>query len=139
MGRRSSSGEVDVRGRIGRFFALLGLVVAMMVGVLIWQWAASLSADALALAGGVIIGIVVMLVPVGFIALGGWIVLRYLDARRPAPPQAMQPPVVIVSGGQMYPGMPGYTPDQYPPMLADGGNGNGRRAPRSFSVIGDGE
>lgn len=140
MGRRRSSSENgEVRARIGRFFALLGLVGAIMVGALIWQWVTALSSDALALAGGVLIGIVVMLVPLGFIVFGAWLAVQYLEARRPAQPQATQPPVVIVSGGQMYPGLPGaWQPEQqYPPMLADGGNGNGRKAPRSFSVIGD--
>ena len=138
MGRRSSSENGDVRGRMARFFALMGLVGAIMVGGLIWQWVTALSAAALALAGGVIIGIVVMLVPVGFIALGGWIVLRYLEARREERPQVQsQPPVVIVSGGQMWPGqLPMGMPEQYP-ALTNGGNENGRRAPRSFSVIGD--
>ena len=139
MGRRSSSGEATMGERLGRFFTLLGLVIAIMIGVLIWQWVASLTSDALALAGGVLIGIVAMLVPLGLVVFGAWLAVQYLEARREARPQVQaQPPVVIVSGGQMYPGMPGaWQPEQYPPMLADGGNGNGRKAPRSFSVIGD--
>jgi len=139
MGGRRSSENGEVRARLGRFFALLGLVGAIMVGSLIWQWVTALSSDALALTGGVLIGIVVMLMPLGFIVFGAWLAVQYLEARREARPQVQaQPPVVIVSGGQMYPGMPGaWQPEQYPPMLADGGNGNGRKAPRSFSVIGD--
>ena len=139
MGGRRSSENGEVRARLGRFFALLGLVGAIMVGSLIWQWVTALSSDALALTGGVLIGIVAMLVPLGLVVFGAWLAVQYLEARREARPQVQaQPPVVIVSGGQMYPGMPGaWQPEQYPPMLADGGNGNGRKAPRSFSVIGD--
>lgn len=137
--RRSSTEEWDGRVRVGRFFTLLGLVGVILAAVLVWQWVMALSSDALALAGGVIIGIVAVLVPLSLISLGAYLAARYLEARQAARPQAQpQPPVVIVSGGQMWPGMPGYTPEQYPPMLTtEGGNGNGRKTPRSFSVIGD--
>lgn len=143
MGKRRSSADMaGMRERMGRFCTLMGVVGALVGGVLIWQWIASLSTDALALAGGVILGIVVMSVPLAFTVLGGWIVLRWLNERRDVRPQVLpapQPPVVIVSGGQMWPGqLPSeWQAQTYPPMLEGEELGNGQRAPRSFSVIGE--
>ena len=145
--RRSSSDVDDGRDfgkRFGRFVLWVAMLLGITLGVIVMQQVRVISPDALALAGGVVIGIVVMLVPLGLVAFGGWVVFRYMDERnrtavRPSP-IAQQPPVVIVSGGQMWPGAGGAMPNdwarQLPSPTAQWDVQQSQTA-REFTVIGD--
>ena len=116
-----------------RFLTFLGLVgglFAIVAGALIGQRVAELSNETLSLAGGMLFGCAVGMVPVALILAVGWFALKWREAGSARHTQVQQPPVIIVAGGQALP---------YQPSLPAGlpAEWRGEAIPRTFTVIGE--
>jgi len=93
-----------MKERFFTFLLLVGSIGAIVVGVLVGGRLNELSTDALAWMGGSLFGCALMLLPLAVVFAAGWFALRWREARaerRPSYPQQPQPPVVIVTGGQL--------------------------------------
>ncbi len=96
-----------MKERFFTFLLLVGSIGAIVVGVLVGGRLNELSADALAWMGGSLFGCALMLLPLAVVFAAGWFALRWREAsgERSSQQQSQhyQPPVVIVTGGQIAP------------------------------------
>lgn len=93
-----------MKERFFTFLLLVGSIGAIVVGVLVGGRLNELSTDALAWMGGSLFGCALMLLPLAVVFATGWFALRWREARaerRPSYSQQSQPPVVIVTSGQL--------------------------------------
>jgi hypothetical protein len=95
--------QPSMRDRVREFLTLIAIVVGIVLAIIVWQAVSQLSPDALALGGGVLIGLGLLVL---FLVAG--VGVFYLAVRwREAQPrqQQTQPnqPMVIVAGGQPWP------------------------------------
>jgi len=97
-----------MKERFFKFLALIGTIAALVAGVLIAQRVNELSNETLSLAGGMLLGCAVGMVPVALIVAVGWFALKWHQAsnHQPQAPSSQQPPIVIVAGGQTLPYQP---------------------------------
>jgi hypothetical protein len=107
-----------MKERFFKFLALIGTIAALVAGVLIAQRVNELSNETLSMAGGMLLGCAVGMVPVALIVAVGWFALKWHQAsasnhQPQAPALSQQPPVIIVAGGQALP----YQPQQMPSAL----------------------
>ncbi|MDX9954407.1 MAG: hypothetical protein RBT75_09940 [Anaerolineae bacterium] len=120
-----------MKERFMTFLGLIGSLFAIVAGVLISQRVAELSNETLSLAGGMLFGCAVGMVPVALILAVGWFALKWREAGASRHTQVQQPPVIIVAGGQALP----YQQQTLPPALP--AEWRGEPAPRTFTVIGE--
>jgi len=120
----------SVSGRIGRFFALVGIVFGLTAAVVVTQ---RLSADALALLLGLVCGGGALLPTLAL----GWTLLQRQERQweRRAQSHAGQPPVIVVTQPALPPGYgaersAGWGPESAPWAV---------RQPRQFAMVGEEE
>jgi len=98
-----------MKERFFTFLLLVGSIGAIVVGVLVGGRLNELSNETLSLAGGMLLGCAVGMVPVALIVAVGWFALKWHQASNhqpQAPSFSQQPPIVIVAGGQALPYQP---------------------------------
>ena len=125
------TGRESLRGRLGRFVALVGVVFAITAGVVVTQ---RLSADALALLLGLACGVGALLPTLVL----GWAVWQRQERqweRRTASVNPAQPPVIVVTAAPALPGGSGAeraagSPEHAPWAV---------RQPRQFAIVGEEE
>jgi hypothetical protein len=94
-----------MKDRLFTFLLLVGSIGAVIVGALVGQRFSELSDDALAWMSGSFFGCALMLIPIAVLLGVAWFALRWKEASAASRshPQQLQPPVVIVAGGQVAP------------------------------------
>ena len=136
MGEREPFGK-----RIGRFFLMMGALVVIVGGVIVYIKVQGLSSDAQGVVIGMVVGGVLVLVPIGAVGVIALLVtaavLRRQQARQTYQ-QPAQPAVVVVSGGQLQqpqsaqPGWwPGYGAVEHPALPMRG------HSERTFEIFGE--
>ena len=123
-----------MKERFFKFLALIGTIAALVAGVLIAQRVNELSNETLSLAGGMLLGCAVGMVPVALIVAVGWFALKWHQAsnHQPQAPSSQQPPIVIVAGGQALPYQP-----QMPSALPQAAEWQHSHEARQYTILGE--
>ncbi|HOV49621.1 MAG TPA: hypothetical protein PLM06_13415 [Anaerolineae bacterium] len=123
-----------MKERFFTFLLLVGSIGAIVVGVLVGGRLNELSNETLSLAGGMLLGCAVGMVPVALIVAVGWFALKWHQAsnHQPQAPSSQQPPIVIVAGGQALPYQP-----QMPSALPQAAEWQHSHEARQYTILGE--
>jgi len=123
-----------MKERFFTFLLLVGSIGAIVVGVLVGGRLNELSNETLSLAGGMLLGCAVGMVPVALIVAVGWFALKWHQAsnHQPQVPSSQQPPIVIVAGGQTLPYQP-----QMPSALPQVAEWQRSHEARQYTILGE--
>jgi len=121
-----------MKGKLFSFLLLVGSIGAVIVGALVGQRLSGLSDDALAWMSGSLFGCAVMLIPIAVLLGVAWFALRWKEASARNTVSAVQPPMVVVTGGQL---LPYQQPQQGAAALP--ATWQPAPGPRQYTVIGE--
>jgi hypothetical protein len=115
--------------KFGKFVALVGAVVAIVLLGLVASWVVQLSQDARALLFGIAAGVVLGIIPLGVLVAIAVVTARWwlIRQERQSYQRAMQPPVVVVPQALPYYGGQSSYPVEWGSSPAE----------REFQVIGE--